>query len=162
MFTFSMLKKQKNSSGITEDNFESLAAKVQLTDLDGNPVSLEQFYGKVVVANSWASWCPFCATELPALDAIAANYNEQDVVVLAINRAESIVQIKNYMQSIKQIDNIIILLDPQDTFYNSIEGYTMPETVFYDDAGNSMFHKRGVMQPTEISSHINSARAELK
>lgn len=41
--------------------------RVSYTDLDGNPVDLAEFSGKIRVVNSWATWCPFCKDELKDL-----------------------------------------------------------------------------------------------
>jgi thiol-disulfide isomerase/thioredoxin len=50
------------------------------------PVTLAQYKGKVVVLNLWATWCPPCLKELPALDRLAALMNGGDVVVLAVSQ----------------------------------------------------------------------------
>ena len=42
-----------------------------LTTFDGNVVRLNDFRGRPVVINFWASWCPPCRTEAPALDKVA-------------------------------------------------------------------------------------------
>ncbi len=49
------------------------APEISGTDLDGKPLSLAQFSGKVVVLNFWASWCPPCRAEAPALEQV---YND--------------------------------------------------------------------------------------
>ena len=57
-----------------------------LEDLDGNLVRLSDFRGKTVVLNFWATWCPPCRAEMPALQ---ATYDQRlaqdDFVVLAVD-----------------------------------------------------------------------------
>lgn len=55
-----------------------------LQTLDGTPVSLEQYKGKVVVLNFWASWCVPCKEENPALTDMWERYRGTDVVLLGI------------------------------------------------------------------------------
>ncbi|WP_207061276.1 TlpA disulfide reductase family protein [Motiliproteus sp. SC1-56] len=48
------------------------------------PRSLSDFKGKVVLLNLWATWCPPCIRELPALDRLQARHGDEDFVVLAV------------------------------------------------------------------------------
>ncbi|HET7265569.1 MAG TPA: TlpA disulfide reductase family protein [bacterium] len=53
----------------------------------GATVSLDQFRGHPIVLNFWASWCPPCRAEMPALEAAYLKYRARGVVVLGIDGA---------------------------------------------------------------------------
>lgn len=126
-------------------------------DLSGEPITLDQFEGRVLVVNSWASWCPFCRDELPRLAEIARSYADEDVTVLAINREESKEQAERFLNSIDaDLSGITFVLDTEDVFYESIAGFTMPETVFYDRAGEIVVHKRGDLGQSELRQHVDA------
>jgi cytochrome c biogenesis protein CcmG, thiol:disulfide interchange protein DsbE len=48
-------------------------------------VTLSQYHGKVVVLNFWATWCPPCVEETPALEKMTARMKDKGVVVLAVS-----------------------------------------------------------------------------
>ncbi len=52
---------------------------------DGKPVRLEDFKGKTVLVNLWATWCVPCREEMPALDALQTKKGGDDFKVVAIN-----------------------------------------------------------------------------
>jgi len=54
-------------------------------DADGKPVTLDQFRGRTVLVNLWATWCVPCRKEMPALDALEAKMGGPDFQVVAIN-----------------------------------------------------------------------------
>ena len=87
--------KPKSATDLTEFRRGSLAALdvpatprpapgQGFTDADGEPVSLADFKGQVVVVNLWASWCAPCKTEMPTLARLQAAYQLQPLKVLAI------------------------------------------------------------------------------
>ena len=62
-----------------------MAPEVTFYDRGGKPVSLEDYRGKVVLLNFWATWCGPCVEEAPSLDSLSAQLKRElpDVVVLA-------------------------------------------------------------------------------
>jgi len=53
----------------------------------GTPITLQQFRGHPVVLNFWASWCPPCRAEMPALEAAYQKYRARGLVVIGIDGA---------------------------------------------------------------------------
>ena len=61
------------------------AVEYQLPDLQGEMQSLEQYQGKWVVVNYWATWCGSCGKELPDLAALHEENKDSNIVVVGIN-----------------------------------------------------------------------------
>jgi len=51
----------------------------------GQPVTLDSFHGKVVLLNVWATWCPPCVAEMPALDKLQADLGGEGLAVVAVS-----------------------------------------------------------------------------
>ncbi len=60
------------------------APELDLTDMDGKPVSLRDYAGQVVLLNNWAFWCPPCRAELPALEDYYQDQRDNGFVIVAI------------------------------------------------------------------------------
>lgn len=62
-----------------------LAPDFTLETLDGGTIALSELRGRPVVLNLWASWCPPCRAEMPALQAAYRLDGPNGLVVLAVN-----------------------------------------------------------------------------
>ena len=96
---------------------------------------------------------PFCRKELVGF-AVAQKEFGNNVVIIAIDRAESREIAKKYTDELEVTNDLIFLLDPSDSFYHSIGGFSIPETIFVDKNGNIVERKRGPMDIDEIRQKI--------
>lgn len=140
---------------ISEEMEFRLAYDFILKDYENREVKLSGFRGKSVLVNVWASWCPFCKGEL--VDFITLKKEFGDVVIIAVNRAEALEVAKKYSDELDVTNDLIFLLDPSDSFYQSIGGFSMPETIFVDKEGFIKYHKRGPMELEEMRRRVQDA-----
>jgi cytochrome c biogenesis protein CcmG, thiol:disulfide interchange protein DsbE len=63
----------------------SEAPGFELLTIDGEPVSLEQYRGQVVLVNFWATWCPPCRIEMPGFQRVYDGKRDQGFVVLGVS-----------------------------------------------------------------------------
>ncbi len=141
------------ASGPVELKDLGQAPRLTLINYQGEEMPLAQYYDKPTVINSWALWCPFCKEELNAFSRVQKEFEDQ-VTIIAIDRAESLETAKGFTDGQGITDDIVFLLDPDDSFYQAIGGFSMPETVFVDNTGTTRIHKRGPMKADEIRSKI--------
>lgn len=126
---------------------------LQFFDLTGREIRLESFKGKYLILNSWASWCPFCATELAAFAKLHHEMGDRFVVV-AVNRFEPENMVLRFAESIKARGDITFVLDPNDVFYRQLQGTSMPETLFITPQGRIQYHKIGPMDLNEVRTRV--------
>jgi thiol-disulfide isomerase/thioredoxin len=141
-----------NTSQRPAENFSKEYSLV-LSDFKGQDVHLYSYRGQIVVAYAWASWCVYCGTELQSLAELKKTYGDK-VQIIAINRGEPESIAKDFIAKLGLGNNVTLLLDPTDSFFKSIEGYAMPETVFIDTSGNVVYHQRGPLDKQAMETRM--------
>lgn len=140
----------------TRQIFTNQPGEAPYTDLAGNPISLDQYLGKILVVSSWASWSPFSQGELNMMAELAVQYKGQEIAFLAINRKETKEQAARYLQTFTAFEGVVMALDPRDYFYNAVGGYAMPEVLVYNKRGEIVNHFRGPAPKSEIVTSLDS------
>ncbi|MBI2516464.1 MAG: TlpA family protein disulfide reductase [Opitutae bacterium] len=80
-----MFARQSEPSAQPGDGRDNLAPRWELRDLDGKVVSSDQFKGKVVILDFWATWCPPCRAEIPGFVELQKTYGEKGLVVVGVS-----------------------------------------------------------------------------
>ena len=94
------LGKQGLSRRLAEvyDEFGKPAPDFSATDLDGNPISLQQYRGKVVLLDFWAVWNGFCVGEMLRVKKIYDTYKEQGFDIIGVSLDTDETKLRNYLR----------------------------------------------------------------
>ena len=131
--------------------------------VEGHPgefQTLEALVGKVVLLNFWATWCVPCRREFPALNAIAAEFGPQGLVVLGVNIEDddANADVTAFLRKARPTFTVVRDRDMAVARACSIPG--MPATFLIDRQGR-MRWQHGGYQPGEESRYIAQARLLL-
>jgi len=98
----------------------------KLMDMQGHVVNFDDFKGKKIVINFWATWCPPCIAEMPSMQALYNDYNEKAVFVFVTNEEKA--AIEKFIAKRHYTLPIYQALSPPPTL---LEGNSLPSTISY-------------------------------
>jgi thiol-disulfide isomerase/thioredoxin len=144
---------------------------VQFLDGSGQPVDFDRFRGKVVLANLWATWCPACAYEMPALDRLQAEMGGNRFAVVGISLDTAGMDAVAPFFRRQGLTHLAIYLDPSHravyTDSHNAKGapfalYALPISYLIDDRGRAVGYLKGAADWTspEARQFLNHFIAE--
>ncbi|KAF6243372.1 hypothetical protein C6988_03770 [Nitrosopumilus sp. b1] len=140
------------------------AVTYEATTMDGELVNLEKYQGKAVMLNGWATWCKDCLKEMPALEALHKEFEEQGLVVIGTST-----DLKGFDDKVSAFADRLgvtytILRDPDDRFSRTFKAVGLPHTVLFDRQGEVVYEWRGAFEPmSEDTKHkVNIALGNIK
>src|SRR5690348_15801968 len=74
------------------------APQWELKDLDGKPVKLSDYKGKVVILDFWATWCWPCRMEIPGLIDLQKKYGDRGLVVIGVSLDDGPDVVRSFMK----------------------------------------------------------------
>jgi cytochrome c biogenesis protein CcmG/thiol:disulfide interchange protein DsbE len=110
----------------------ALAPDFTLRDDQGKTVTLDQYRGKTVVLNFWASWCPPCLEEFPSL--MQLERQVPGVVVLAVSFDTDADAYRQYVAD-NHLGNMVVALDLSQKSNLAYGTTRPPETYVIDSQG---------------------------
>ncbi|MDU7473962.1 MAG: TlpA disulfide reductase family protein [Paenibacillus macerans] len=111
----------------------SAAPVFQAVSTYGEKLSLDEYRGKVIVLNFWASWCGPCVKEMPLIHRISRN-NAPDAVTLFVNVGESKGTVNEFLSD-HQLD-FPVIIDATGKISGLYKVTALPTTYVIDQAGN--------------------------
>ena len=75
------------------------APLLQVTLLDGRVLNLADLRGKVVLVNFWATWCPYCRHEMPAMQHFYRDYKNKGFEMLALSQDDDALKVVEFLRA---------------------------------------------------------------
>jgi thiol-disulfide isomerase/thioredoxin len=116
-----------------------------LRDLDGEQIRIEQFRGRIVVVNFWATWCPPCRAEMPSLWRLQQAIGTRQLVVLAVNIGESGEIVRAFLPE-AMVRDFHVLLDRKGVAAGNWRVSAYPTTFIIDTDGRFRYRKAGALE----------------
>lgn len=138
------------------------APDVSGVTLDGRPLTLADYQGRVIVLNVWASWCAPCRAEAPVLQGAWAEHESDGVQVIGLNTRDTDVAARAFVQtfditfpSVVDADGRIQLL-----FRDSLPPQAIPSTLLIDQQGRVAARILGEATDASLGSLIDALLEE--
>jgi thiol-disulfide isomerase/thioredoxin len=135
------------------------AAAFQLPAAVGDPVSLADFKGQVVLINFWASWCGPCRQEMPILEQLYKKYKPAGFTLLGVNVEPKSGDALAFLKATPV--SFPILFDTQSKVSTLYEVSGMPSTVIVDRKGNVRYVHHGY-KPGDEGEYLDQIRSLMR
>jgi thiol-disulfide isomerase/thioredoxin len=113
------------------------------TDVEGRETGFAAFRGRGLVVNFWATWCPPCVAEMPALDRLHVMLSREGIEVLALsNDRGGRAQVEPFFQR-TGLRHMAIWLDPRGATGRALAVRVLPTTIIIDRRGQEVARLAG-------------------
>ena len=138
-------------------------AEVQFEDAEGQPRSLLDFHGKIVLLNIWATWCVPCRKEMPTLERLHAALGGPDFEVVALSIDRSTDAIRKFFAEIG-IQKLAIYRDSSAKAMRQLGVVGLPTTLLIDREGLEIGRLIGPAEwdAPEIAEFVSCVISETK
>jgi thiol-disulfide isomerase/thioredoxin len=120
-----------------------VAPGFSLADMDGDRHALGDYRGKVILLNFWATWCPPCRHEMPAMERLYKRFGDKGFVVLAVNQWEDADHVFAYTGDLNVFPSFPILFDPESKVSQDYGVKGLPTSFVIDREGRLVYRAIG-------------------
>ena len=129
------------------------APDLRLESLDGRQVSLADYAGQVVLLNFWATWCPPCKEEIPAIERAYQAHRDDGLVVLGINDGEAAEVVRAFAGELGI--TYPVLIDRRGDVAAQYRRRGLPLTVIVDRDGVIQVRHEGYLTAGQLDSYLS-------
>ena len=145
----------------TPEQNPNQALDFTVQDWEGNMVKLSDFFGKPIVLNFWASWCPPCKAELPDFDDACKKY-DGEVVFLMVNmtdnQMETVEVAKDFIKTYGYDFPVYFDVDYQAAMVYGVR--SIPQTYFINAEGEAVATATGMISASQLEQGISMIYSE--
>jgi cytochrome c biogenesis protein CcmG/thiol:disulfide interchange protein DsbE len=128
-------------------------ANLDLKDLNGRRLTLEDYKGKVLLINFWATWCPPCLSEIPDLVKWQRKYRAQGLRIVGITYPpQSKSEVRRFIKKLRVNYRIAMGTESTKAMFTNRE--VLPLTVVIDREGKVREVIVGVVYPDEFEKKV--------
>jgi DsbE subfamily thiol:disulfide oxidoreductase len=129
-----------------------------MSEVNGGAINLENFKGKVILLNFWATWCPPCIKEMPFLEAAYEKYKAEGLVIVGINYNEDKETVLHFIQG-KGV-TFPVAIDKDLRMTRTYQVLSLPATFIIDRKGIIRDKYRGEMTKEIFSEKVEPLLSE--
>ena len=104
-------------------------------DANEKDVNLDDYKGKLLILNFWATWCAPCKEEMPSIDNLQANIDLNNLKIFPINIGQENITKAEFFFKNLNIKNLDIYFDPPITLAKKFSLRGVPTTIFFNKEG---------------------------
>jgi peroxiredoxin len=128
------------------------APELELTDLNGELVSLAGITGQVVLVNHWATWCPPCRAEMPDLEAYFRAHKNDGFTLVGINSGDQREQVVDFQREVGL--TFPLWLDPDSLALRAFQSSALPSSFLIDKTGTIRFVWMGAVNLEALETYV--------
>jgi len=104
-------------------------------DFSGNEINLDNYLGKLIIINFWATWCAPCKKEIPSLDSLDVDDSFKNLQVFAVNMEQpNALKTKNFFSDL-DVKKLEIFFDRNLNFVKEFKLRGVPTTILINKKG---------------------------
>jgi len=123
--------------------YDGATPALKLNTLQGEAVDLEQYKGKLVMVQFWATYCTPCRIEMPSMNRLQGKLGD-DFVILAVDMGEEAAEVQQFVDEVKP--EFTILMDEDGSALAAWKVFAAPATFIVNPAGKIQYTMFGATE----------------
>jgi thiol-disulfide isomerase/thioredoxin len=141
-----------NSFSVVPATVNFPAPELVLNDLSGGKVSLGDYRDQIVMINNWATWCPPCKSEMPALSKYYQRHKDQGFILFGIEAGDSKEIVTRFVEDYSI--SFPVLLDPNNKSLTLFHNDGLPSSYVIDHEGNVILAWNGPINLDMLEKYV--------